>query len=64
MDTEMKKSTYSPKEIAGMLGIDVSTVTRWCERGKIAAKKPVGRWVITHDSIRSIFESYGILGGE
>lgn len=36
----------SPKELADVLELSQSTVTRQCNEGRILASKPAGRWRI------------------
>ena len=56
---------YSPKEVAAAMnkaGIscDKSTVTRWCESGKMEAIKPRGRWIISRQGLVNLLVSFGI----
>lgn len=60
----MSKKTYTPKEVARMIEHDSSTVSRWCQEGKIAAKKPFGRWVITRGALLALLFAFGLLSGE
>lgn len=59
----MKKRIYTPKEVAAMIGHDASTVNRWCKDGRIAARKPFGRWVITRGALLALLFSFGLLDG-
>lgn len=60
----MRKKTYTPKEVARLIEHDSSTVNRWCQEGKIAAKKPFGRWVITRGALLALLFAFGLLNGE
>lgn len=60
----MKKRTYTPKEVAQMIDHDASTVNRWCKGGRIEARKPFGRWVISRGALLALLFSFGLLGGE
>lgn len=55
-----ERDTFSPKEVASMLGHDSSTVSRWCQEGKIAARKPFGRWAIARDAVVALLVAFGI----
>lgn len=61
---KMSKKTYTLKEVARMIEHDSSTVSRWCQEGKIAAKKPFGRWVITRGALLVLLFAFGLLSGE
>lgn len=59
------KAHYSPKEVAGLLratdpSLNDSTVLRWCQKGRIEAGKPFGRWYITRQAVVKLLVAFGV----
>lgn len=53
---------FSPKEVSRFMrgNADPSTVTRWCQSGKIEASKPMGRWLVTRSALAKLLVAFGL----
>jgi DNA binding domain, excisionase family len=48
---------YAPEEVAQALGVNVSTVYRWLQSGKLQGKQVGKQWRITADDVTRLVES-------
>ena len=59
------RQALSPKEVAALLRdidptLNDSTVLRWCQKGKLEASKPFGRWMIKRATVAKLLVAFGI----
>ena len=52
----MKQTTYTPKEIASMVGVEPSTVYSWLSRGELRALKVGRNRLIKMEHLKEFYE--------
>jgi excisionase family DNA binding protein len=60
-----RKSSYSPRQLAEVLGVSVQSVQRWADAGRLKAwKTPSGHRKIDADSAQALIDAMRAGGGE
>lgn len=47
---------YTVNELAAILKVHRETALRYCEKGKIRARKVAGRWLVTDENLRRFLD--------